>query len=266
MKRNEVSATGIAFHDAGAGPPVLLLHAFGADATMWQAQVDVLVEAGYRVLAPDHRGFGQSPSPVAGSNFRQVVDDMVSVLDAAEVGAVVAAGVSMGSAASVALAVAHPGRVAGLLLADNSRPDGPERGHRAAERIRTIGMAALADVYEPILFGEDYRRSGDRYLADWRARLIERDPEDLATVVEPYHARPDPGPRLPLIDVPTAVVFGAEDAAVPDHRRDEYLAIPGSELFLIEGAGHMSNVEAPAAFNAILLSLAEKALRRRGSG
>ena len=120
-------------------------------------------------------------------------------------------------------------------------------------------MDRLADVYEPILFGEHFRRSNPEFIAQWRERLTALDPEDLAVVVEPYHGRPDPGPDLDRIGAPTAIAFGSEDAAITDDRRNDYAAIPSATHFLIEGAGHMSNLEEPARFNEILLHVIERA-------
>lgn len=269
VKRNYVSDRGIAYCAEGSGPCVLLIHAFGFDATMWTPQISFLVDRGYRVLAHDHRGFGLSPKPATNHSFESSVADAVSVLDHAGVGSAVVAGVSMGSATAVAMAISRPARVAGLLLADNSRPDGPERGAAAADRIRDLGMVRLADLYEPILFGESFRRRHPGYVSAWRERLIALDADDLAAVVAPYHGRPDPGPHLERVDVPTAIVFGSEDAAVADDRRQDYMTIPSAKQFLIDGAGHMSSLERPAEFNRILLNVIEHAfpsgsVRRNG--
>ena len=259
VKRNYVSDRGIAYRDVGSGHAVLLIHAFGFDATMWEPQIEFLSARGYRVLAHDHRGFGDSPGPAPDHSFQHTIADAVSVLDHAGVASAVAAGVSMGAATSVGLAISHPERVRGLVIADNSRPDGPERGAAAAKRIRALGLAGLADVYEPILFSDRFRRSNPDFISAWRGRLTALDPEDLATIVEPYHGRPDPEPALESIRVPTAIVFGGDDAAIPEHRRTDYQAIHSATHFVIDAAGHMSSLEKPARFNEILLHVMEHA-------
>lgn len=259
VKRNCVSTNGIAYVDTGTGPAVLLIHAFGLDADMWEPQVEPLVSAGYRALVPDLRGFGSSPPPPSDYTFATTVSDMLDVLDAAGVERAVAAGVSMGSATVIALAIESPSRVAGLLLADNSRPDGPRRGRDAADRIRRLGLDGLADVYEPVLFGEAFRVGQPGLIDRWRRKLVARNEDDLATIVEPYHGRPDPGPFLGAVSVPAVVVFGEEDAAIPEARRSDYLAIPGVTEHRIADAGHVSNLERPDEFNRILLDLVARA-------
>jgi pimeloyl-ACP methyl ester carboxylesterase len=237
---------------------VLLVHAFGFDADMWEPQVEALIEQGYRALAPDLRGFGASVSPPPTFDFSTLVDDMAGVLDAAGAGHAVVAGVSMGAATAVGLAIGHPDLVDGLLLADNARPDGQERGAAAAERILNLGMEGLADVYEPILFGERFRAEHGDMVRRWRSKLVRRDPAELATIVGPYHDRPDPADHLTDVRVPTVVVFGEEDAAVPEHRRGDYLRIPDVVVRRIPEAGHISNLEAPEAFNEILFALLDR--------
>jgi pimeloyl-ACP methyl ester carboxylesterase len=253
----------VAFDVAGEGPAVLLIHAFGFDADMWGPQIEALVPAGYTVITPDVRGFGASPDPPAGFTFPSLVDELVGVLDEAGAAKAVVVGLSMGAAMAVSLALDHPERVAGLLLADNARPDGPERASAAAERIRTLGLIRLADVYEEILFGRRFRETATPALARWRERLIGRDAEVLAVMVERYHTRPDPGPRLGEIRVPTEIVFGADDAAVPPERRSDYLAIDGATAHELPGTGHLSNLESPAEFNAVVFALLDAVARRR---
>ena len=74
-----------------------------------------------------------------------------------------------------------------------------------------------------------------------------------------YHDRPDPGPRLSEIRAPAVLVFGEDDAAIPEDRRGDYRPIPHLTEHRIQGAGHISNLEAPDAFNGLLLDLVEKA-------
>ena len=268
MKRNRVSIRGLAFLDVGAGPTILLIHAFGFDAGMWQPQIDHMRSLGWRVIAPDLRGFGESPGPTADHSFDETVADVVGLLDDAQVDRAVVCGLSMGAATAVALAVAHPHRVAGLLIADNSRPDGIERATAASERILRIGMTALSDVYEPILFSDAYRARAPDAIARWRRALIARDPAQLAKVVMAYHDRPDPGPHLVDITAPATIVYGVDDVAIPEDRRMDYTPIPDAVVHRIPNAGHMSNMEQPEVFNSALAELALRSLGKdwRGEG
>lgn len=259
MKRNCVSTRGIAYEDVGDGPAVLLIHAFGFDADMWEPQVAHMRSSGYRVITPDLRGFGASPGPTDLHTFDETVADVVGVMDDAGVERTVVGGVSMGAATSAALTIQHPERVVGLLIADNSRPDGLDRAIAARNRILMLGMEGLADVYEPILFGDSYRERAPEAIDHWRRKLVARDPQELATVVRFYHDRPDPYTGLAGISVPTMLVFGEDDAAIPPARRNDYASIPGARISTIPDSGHMSNMEQPDIFNSLLADLAARA-------
>lgn len=247
---------GFARHEGrtgAAGPPVLLLHCWSHDRSMWDPQVEGLRRVAREVLVPDLPGHGTSPVPPGPFTFDDLVDPVVELLGRLDVGAVVAVGLSLGAAVAVQLAIDHPDRVAGLVLADSARPDGPDRARRAAERIRTTAFPQLLDDYEEVLFAPAHRRASDRSaIARWRRAATAIGPDVLADLAAALHARRDPGPALPSVDAPTLVVHGELDAAVTSGRRDDYLGIPGSRRVELAGAGHLSNLDDPETFSAHL--------------
>lgn len=248
----------VAYEDRGAGPVVVLLHAFPMCRWMWRPQLDAL-EGEYRLLTPDLPGFGSTPA-VAGVTVDVMADVVAEFLTAAGVaGPVVLGGVSMGGYVSFAFARRHPARLRGLVLADTK----PEPDDAAARRTRDKMFAALVDgslpahgVVEqmlPKLLGDKTRSSRPAVVAEVR-RIGAAQPKDgLMAGVAALRDRPDAGPELGNIRVPTLIVVGEEDAATPpDGAKRTADRIAGARLVVIPGAGHLSNLEAPAEFTAAL--------------
>ena len=225
----------------GQGPAVLLTHGFAATSAMWAPQVAAL-SGGHRVIVWDIRGHGASradPDPSAYSEAASVAD-MAAVLDAEGVDRAVVGGLSLGGYLSLSFRLHHPGRVAGLILADTGpgfRRDEPrqqwnEDAQKTAESIERNGAdrRAAAMGVDPTA-----HRSTDGLVRAARGILPQHD----GRVIE----------SLASIDVPTLVVVGAEDT--PFLASADYLAakIPGAEKVVLEGAGHAANIDRPEAFN-----------------
>lgn len=121
-----VAANGIklAVRDEGSGPPVLLIHGFPDDHTVWDAQVPALVAAGYRVIAPDTRGYGESDLPPAKADYRMetLIADMVALLDAKGIDRAAVIGHDWGAVQAWHLAIAHPERVSRLAALSVGHP------------------------------------------------------------------------------------------------------------------------------------------------
>jgi len=248
----------VAYEDRGTGPVVVLLHAFPMCRWMWQPQIDAL-EGEYRVLTPDLPGFGSTP-PVPGVSVDVMADVVAEFLTAAGVpGPVVLGGLSMGGYVAFAFARRYPDRLRGLILADTK----PEPDDDAARQTRNKILAGLTDgslpapgVVEqmlPKLLGDRTRADRPAVVAEVR-RIGAAQPKDgIMAAVAALRDRPDAGPGLGNIRVPTLVVVGEQDAATPpDGAKRAADRIPGSRLVVIPGAGHLSNLEDPAAFTAAL--------------
>jgi pimeloyl-ACP methyl ester carboxylesterase len=153
----------------------------------------------------------------------------------------------------------HRDRISGLLLA-NTRPDpdppeAVERRRAVAEAARTQGSGAIADS-PPQLLSED----ADESLWDLVKDTIRRQPgEAIAAAALGMARRPDSRPLLPEIDVPTTVLTSTGDTLIPpDLSRPMADAIPGAELVVLEGAGHLSNLEDPEGFLAAIRALLDR--------
>ena len=239
----------------GTGTPLLFLHAFPLNRTMWAPQLSALVERS-RCIAADFRGFGDSTVQPPYS-VEQYADDSARLLDVLHVDKVVLVGCSMGGYASFAFWRRHRQRVRALVLADTragaDSPEGLERRRQLLKLARAEGATAVANAQIPNLVGRTTReKQPDTY--DAVHRMIAQAPLDgIVGGIEAMMARPDSTATLALIDVPTLIVVGEEDVPTPvAESRAMHERIPGSRLEVIASAGHLSNLERPAAFNHVL--------------
>lgn len=247
--------TSLAFHDAGTGTPVVFLHAFPLNHTMWAAQTGALA-AHCRCIAPDVRGFGAS-SAAPPWTMDRFADDVAAVLDAAHVERAVIVGLSMGGYVSFAFWRRHRGRVRALVLADTraTADDEPsrERRRQVIELARAQGSEAVADRQVTGLLGRTTREKHPDLVTSVRRILASASVEGIIGASEAMIARPDSSATLATIEVPTLIVVGDEDAITPTRdARAMHTGIPGSRLEVLPGAGHLSNLERPAAFNTVL--------------
>lgn len=245
-------------HDTGEGPPLLLLHAFPQDASMWDHQVAAL-SGRHRCLRPDAHGCGVSPPPPEGLRIDTWAERVLAALDAAGVGRVAVAGLSMGGYLAFALLRVAPERLAGLaLLATRATADTDavraDRGALAA-RLRAVGAPAVEELVESQparLLGPVAR--GEYHIVDpVRGRIRRCSPEGLAALADLMADRPDSTPLLGSIGVPTLVLAGAEDGIAPvDEMRAMAAAIPGARFEAVAASGHLLCVERHAATSALL--------------
>lgn len=232
--------------DAGRGVPLLLLHGLGGDHTIWNAQIGPLAER-FRVLAPDLRGHGRSPTP-EGSTFAfdELEDDLLATLDRLGLATVHLAGTSAGGFLALRLALDRPHRVRSLiLLSTAAHADGHTRAvaQHWTEVLRDQGYEAyvrrlLKDLYYAE-FLEAHLDLIDQTLASLRDRDL-RSAVQWGAAVKSFDVRA----RLGRLAHPTLVLHGMEDRVIdPSHARLLRQAIRGAELKLFPYAGHMLPVE-----------------------
>ncbi|HEV8023072.1 MAG TPA: alpha/beta hydrolase [Candidatus Lustribacter sp.] len=233
--------------NTSAGPTLLLLHGIGSSATSWQRQFERL-GGDHALIAPDLRGYGDSPDPAGAPSLDAVADDLAALLS----GPAHVIGVSFGALAALALARRHPQLVRSLVLSDTTLGRAmlaPDELHRwvegryalaadlqvrAADRAREIAAPGAPDdvVTEIAQNMRRARPAGYRYVTD----II---------------AATDALPWLASIDVPTLVVCGEHDTVVGTALSKTIAErIPHARLVTIPGAGHQPNVERPDAFAA----------------
>lgn len=251
----EVVDNALAHADVGRGLPVVLLHAFPLNRSMWEPQIAALFGE-CRCIVPDLRGFGESPKAGPYSMERNA-DDVVALLDALQIERAVIAGLSMGGYAALAMWRHHRRRVRALVLADTRAGADNAEGKQKRDELIAVaeagGAAAVAVRQITGLVGKSTREKQPELVERIRSLMASQDPAGIIGALQAMRARPDSTPLLGEIDVPTLVVVGEEDTVTPvKEARAMHEAIRGSRLEVIPEAGHLSNLERPAAFNAAL--------------
>lgn len=235
------------------GPCVVFSHSVMTTHAMWRPQVDLLAAAGYRVVAYDARGHGDSVVSAAPYRMRGLADDVIGLLDAMGIERAHFVGLSLGGMIAFDLAARYPRRLASIVICD-ARADSPESfAHPWDARIelaREQGMRSLASPTIARWFGAGFRESE-------AARTIHRMICD--TPVEGFIATAralqdfDFRDALVAVSLPATLICGANDGPLPAEMTSLSRNIPGAVLEIIPDAGHLPNVEKPAEFNAALM-------------
>jgi pimeloyl-ACP methyl ester carboxylesterase len=231
---------------------LLLIHAFPLDARMWRPQVEAF-ETTYAVAAPDLPGFGGSPSAGGVMTMASAAERCLATLDVTGIESAVVCGLSMGGYVALELWRRARGRIAGLVLANTrAGADAPEgaAGRRAlAERLRAEGNAFLVESPPPLLSGG----ASDEVRALVRGLIADQPAEAIAAAALGMAERPDSTPDLASIDVPAMVITSDGDTLIPAEASAPMAEqIRGAELVVLEGAGHLSSLEAPDRFTEAL--------------
>jgi pimeloyl-ACP methyl ester carboxylesterase len=223
---------------------------------MWEGQLG-LSAGGWRVIAPHFRGVDGGAGDPPTVSIDDYAGDVIDLLDALHIDQAVIGGLSMGGYAAFAI-LRHAARyVQGLILADTrAEADAPEalEGRRKMLGLaQSKGAAAVAEEMIPKLLGESTKRSRADVIDSVRSLVLSNSPEAIAGAVRALMSRPDSTPLLPGIHVPTLILVGAEDTVTPPPLSEKmHHGIAGSELTVIPGAGHLTNIEQPDLFNAAL--------------
>lgn len=250
----------LSFSEQGHGPALVLLHAYPLDRSMWQTQVEAFSPR-YRVVTPDVFGFGGSQPPRPWT-MAEMGDALLALLDQLKVEKCTLAGLSMGGYIAIPFTLANPNRVERLVLAHTrARADVETEKTARNDMIAALkkdGIAPLPDKMIPRLLAAN---------ASEGVRKVVRDSIERASAEASIHAvtamrdRVDQTANLTRLACPTLVITGDADAIIKVEDSEKMAAaIPGGELRVISGTGHLSNIENPSAFNQAL----DQFLRRSG--
>ncbi|MFO0836739.1 MAG: alpha/beta fold hydrolase [Phycisphaerales bacterium] len=238
----------LAIDDTGQGRPLALLHGFPLDRAMWRP-VTPLIRDGWRVIAPDLPGLGESVVR-AQSSVADLADAVFAVLDAIGVREkIVLAGLSMGGIVCLDAWRRYAHRIAALLLVD-TRPNAETAEGRAArysvaQSVEKDGPKVVADSMRGRLFAPATPADLQEH---WFARIAAQPRIGVAACARALGDRADSWPTLATINVPTLIIVGDQDAITPpDLAKEMHAKIAGSQLAIIRDAGHMPPVEQPRA-------------------
>ncbi len=254
MQKISVNNTTLGLVAQGAGPPLLLVHGFPLDHSMWRGQIDGL-SGSRRVIAPDLRGFGASQVTPGIVTMEQLADDLAELLSALDIAEpVTLCGLSMGGYVAWQFWQRHRERLDRLILCDtrataDTREVAKGRQLMASEVLRD-GARVAADSMIPKLFAESTQRQRPELVQATRDVILATSPEAIAAAQLGMASRPDMTSRLGEIDVPALLVCGEHDGiSPPSEMQGLAAAMPHAEFVSIADAGHMAPLEQPQAVN-----------------
>lgn len=242
----------LAYDETGSGRALLLIHGWPHDRTLWHAQLNGLATHA-RCVAPDLRGFGETPA-VEPFSIDQYADDMAALLDVLAIPQAVVCGISMGGYVALAMWRRHRARVNGLVLVSTrASSDAPEQRaarERLVEFAQKSGVEALAKQQVERMLGTTTREAHAELGDAMRRMMSGASLEGVIGGQRAMIARADSTATLATIDVPALVIAGAEDAIIPsDEQRAMSERISGVRFVELAGAGHVAPFERPSAFD-----------------
>ncbi|MBJ3783724.1 alpha/beta fold hydrolase [Devosia sediminis] len=255
----EIGGATLAGLERGEGLPVVFLHAGVCDKRMWLDQMQAVDEAGWHAIAYDRRGYGETTSPDEAFSH---LDDLEALLDALDIHAAVLVGCSMGGGLAVDFALAHPGRVIGLVLIGTSITGAPwsataeERAIEMAEEDAwERGDLDLLNKVQAHEWLDGPRAQSGRVGDPARALFFDMNAKALGkpqlTLEE---ERPDAWTRLEDVNTPALLMVGDEDfTALIDRHETLSETMPNAFAVMLEGVAHIPSIEKPELVNALIL-------------
>jgi 3-oxoadipate enol-lactonase len=247
----------IAVHSQGPenGPVVLLTHSILSSSMMWLEQAYLLSSTGWRVVAIDTRGHGQSECQSVTCTMDDLVADTIAVMDALKIDKAHYMGLSLGGMSGVGLGVQHAHRLLSMVLcdcrADMPAPMGDVWNDRITSAI-SEGCQSLAVATTERWFGIPFIEANDVVGKAFRQTIASTTATGFVSC-----ARAIQGlnylDQVAQIKVPTTLIVGAKDGPLPQAMQDMQQRMPGAKLEIIPNAGHLPNIDQSVLFNAAMM-------------
>ncbi len=238
-------------------PAVLLLHGLGANGSSWALQIPPLTETGFRPIAPDVSGFGESHYDGHGWNFKRAAGELSALLDELQTGPVHIVGLSMGGVIAQQLAFDEPERIRKLVLASTFAALRPAHwtgwGYFLRRVILVWGLGAQGQAHfvGERLFPEPNQEPLRQIFLE---QIEQADPRAYRAAMRSIGLF-DSRRRLKQIKAPTLVITGSNDGTVSPHIQTILAdGIPGARHVIIAGARHAVSVDHAEEFNREMLS------------
>ncbi len=238
-----VNGIDLAYAQHGTGVPVVLIHGFPLDHSIWRQTIEVLKDS-YRLIVVDLRGFGGSSAPDSAYSLEDMAADIAGLLDHLELEKATLVGHSMGGYIALAFARLYPQRVSGLaLVASQPLADTPEQKqgrYDTAGKVVEGGVGIVRDAMLPKL-------SADAKIQEAISKIITRQTSaGVAGALKAMAERADSSSILSEAQFPILIVHGDADLLIPIERAEQMKALnSAAELVVLNGIGHMPMMEAP---------------------
>lgn len=243
MEKVNVAGIDIAYVRRGKGSPLVLIHGYPLDHSIWD-EIAPLLEEDFDLIIPDLRGFGQSDLTEADDSIVDYASDIADLLSHLKIRKAYLAGHSMGGYVALAFAREYPERVSGLaLVSSQAVADSPERKqgrYETAKQVIGHGAQVVVDAMAPKL-------SSVPRVQEFARSLISRQrPLGIYTALTAMAERPDSTDLLQTFKFPVVIVHGDADALIPVERaREMKMAIPQAHFIELVGLGHLPMMENP---------------------
>lgn len=254
MKNVTANGHEFSIFDEGTGAPIVFVHGFPLNHTMWQGQLDVFADS-YRVIAPDLRGFGNSGVIEGTVTMEQFADDLNAILDSLGVTEPITyCGLSMGGYIGWEFLRKYGRRIKSLILCDTrAAADSSEEiknRHGMAEKVLLFGPEPAVRTMLPKLVSEKTNAERPDVLKQLREMIVGSNKRSISAALLGMAQRSDSTAMLPTITTPTLVLVGAEDQLTPALEVKQMAdAIPEAEFVEISETGHMAPMEDPQTVN-----------------
>ena len=247
--RVNAADAGLAVAVRGEGAPLLFVHGFPFDHTMWRHQLGSL--DGWRRIAPDLRGVRASTAPGGDYTMARYADDLAAILDALEIERATVCGQSLGGYIVFELVRRHPARVGALVLVatkpDADTPEGQRARDQVVAQAEREGPGAVAEGMLTRLLGRTTRATRPGVAAAVRRMAGSWSVPGMVGAQRAMRARPDSTETLRRLRLPALVIGGGEDEiAAPPVVRAMGALIPNAQVEIVPGAGHVVPLERPA--------------------
>lgn len=248
------SGTKIAYHDSGSGKPILFLHSFGHNKDMWYPQLNHLLELGYRVIAPDMPGHGDSSFNRESHTVDLIGQSYIELLNELGIERTIVAGISIGGYIALRMWARRPDLISGLIMccskAEADTDAIKDRRRTQIENIRKNGLESFVETGAPKRVSP--KTAEERpWVVDWIKMMnFTVSAEANAATLEAMALKEDDTDTLSTIDVPTLILSGSHDIFIPEESpHNLHKGIRGSVHHVIQDAGHVASLENPTEVN-----------------
>ena len=252
-----VNGFNLTYDDVGEGSiPIVFLHGFPFDKTMWQAQINYF-QTTHRVIACDIRGFGKSIDEESHLSMDLFTDDLILLIDMLDLDKVIICGLSMGGYIALNAMKRFPSRFEALILCDTQctadTNDVKTKRYKTIKDINEYGTTHFNEGFIKNVFHEDTIINKPEVVAQLRSVVFSNSQHIVSQGLTALAERSETCSILDEITIPTLIICGREDVVTPvDEAKYLNTHIKGSVLHIISNAGHVSNLEKPIKFNKLL--------------